>query len=159
MLILFLNRKSRHAVGYCKISPFDFALLDICVRRGRVKMNQTWQTICCVPHVPWRHELWWSIHSEGGVLRCLSRELFLISSYSSGKSDQYFKKRYHLHDMVHCLNQHIAWLSLLVVVLCYHFEKLNPPKCTRCMPRCAHSDGNVAVSGQKLVDLRVRIAA
>ena len=37
------------------------------------------------------------------------------------------EKRYHLHDMVNCLNQHIAWLSLLVDVLCYHFEKLTSP--------------------------------
>ena len=29
-----------------------------------VKMNQTWQTICCVPHMPWSHQLLWSIHNE-----------------------------------------------------------------------------------------------
>ena len=28
------------------------------------------------------------------------------------------------YDVINCLNQHIAWLMLLVAVLCYHFEKL-----------------------------------
>ena len=107
--------------------PFNFALLGIFVRRGRRKMKQTWQTICCVPHVPWRHQLLWSIHNERSVLCCLSNELFSIGSYSDVNSDEYYQNRYYLHDMVNCLNQHIAWLLSLVAVLRYHFEKLIGP--------------------------------
>ena len=33
------------------------------------------------------------------------------------------KKRYYLYDMVNCLNEHIAWLLLLVAALCYHRPK------------------------------------
>ena len=40
---------------------------------------------------------------RGSVLCCLPNEFFLIGSYSSGKSDEYYQKRYYLHDMVNCL--------------------------------------------------------
>ena len=60
---------------------------------------------------------------RGSVLSCLSGELFLIGSYSSGKSDEYYYKAILFAGMVKFLNQYIAWLSLLVAVLCYHFEK------------------------------------
>ena len=38
---------------------------------------------------------------RGGVSCCLSSELFLIGSYFSDKSDEYYQNRYYLHDNWH----------------------------------------------------------
>ena len=57
---------------------------------------------------------------------------------------QNYHKRYYLHDMVNCFDQHIAWLSLLVAVFLLLFW--TPSKCTCCMHRCIPSEGNVAAS-------------
>ena len=99
---------------------------------------------------------------RGSVLCCSSNELFLIGSNSSVKSDEYLKKRYYVHDMVNCLSQDIALLSLLVVVVCYHFEKITSPyihQNTRAACIVVSLVKSRRQRGQNLTDLRVRVAA
>ena len=67
--------------------------------------DQLWEGVFCVVH----------------PTNCFQLVPILVSNLMSIIKNDY------LHDMVHCLNQHIAWLSSLVVVLCYHFEKLASP--------------------------------
>ena len=80
------------------------------------------------------HLHWWGVFSV-----VCPMNYFLIGSHSSGKSDEYYKKRYYFHDMVNCLKQHIAWLSLLVALHYYNVKKLTSPK----IPQHARAAGIV----------------
>ena len=109
-------------------------------------MNQTWQTICCVLHVPRRHQLFWSIQNARECFVLFIRPFFLLVPILIANLMNITKKLCYLHDMVNCLNKHIAWLSLLVAVLCYHFEVTKSTKMNVLHASFFSSDGNVAVS-------------
>ena len=148
-----------HCVPQWKISPwgrwhnmipFNALLLDIFVPRRHVKMNQTWQIICCVPHMPWRHQsLWFTNNEKECFVLFIQRILFnwflsycqiwwvLPNTILFAWHDKLFKSTYSLAVVTGSCPLLSFWKTN---------KSLNPPKCTCCMHHSVSGDGNVTVS-------------